>query len=381
MLRLSVKDLKKGMIVAQSIYNNHGGSYLVRGSAITPEYIHQLRKIGIPTVNVTSADPNFQLMPPEDVVQETTRVDAIQHVFDAFQSVEQEGRLDADTMERVSDNIIMDIIQRKENLIQLTDIRLHDTYTFAHSVNVAILSAMLGLHCHYTKSDLAILTLGALLHDLGKIDIPSEILTKNTHLTEEEFDTIKQHPEFGAKRIHEMDRLLPSTSLLAAIAREHHEHIDGRGYPRGLDGDRIHRFAKIVAIADVYDALTSERPYKRAYTPNVAYNIMKNVNIGQFDKTLLDIFFNNVAIYPVGTILKTTWGYAIVKKCEFGKTESPTIILFADLEGKVLQEPITINLADDPLGTKAIQMVIADNELRHFIHSLSVDPSMYLQEG
>ena len=381
MLRLSVKDLKKGMIVAQSIYNNHGGSYLVRGSAITPEYIRQLQKIGIPTVNVTSADPSFQLLPPEDVVQETTRIDAIQHVFEAFQSVEQEGRLDAEAMERVSDNILIDLIQRKENLIQLTDIRLHDTYTFAHSVNVAILSAMLGLHCHYTKKDLTLLTLGALLHDLGKIGIPAEILTKNTRLTDEEFATIKQHPELGAKRIHEMDHILPSTSLLAAIAREHHEHVDGRGYPRGLDGEKIHRFAKIVAIADVYDALTSERPYKRAYTPNVAYNIMKNVNIGQFDETLLDIFFNNVAIYPVGTILKTTWGYAIVKQSELGKTESPTIILFADLEGKVLKEPITIDLADDPLGTKAIQMVIADNELRHFIHSLSIDPSIYLQEA
>ena len=218
MLRLSVKDLKKGMIVAQSIYNNHGGSYLVRGSAITPEYIRQLQKIGIPTVNVTSADPNFQLLPPEDVVQETTRIDAIQHVFEAFQSVEQEGRLDAEAMERVSDNILIDLIQRKENLIQLTDIRLHDTYTFAHSVNVAILSAMLGLHCHYTKKDLTLLTLGALLHDLGKIGIPAEILTKNTRLTDEEFATIKQHPELGAKRIHEMDHILPSTSLLAAIA-------------------------------------------------------------------------------------------------------------------------------------------------------------------
>ncbi len=380
MLRLPVKDLQKGMIVAQSIYNHHGGSYLVRGSAITPGYIRQLQKIGIPTVNVTSADPSFHLLPPDDVVQEETRVDAIRHVFDAFQSIEHEGRLDADAMERVSDNILMDLIARKENLVQLTDIRLHDTYTFAHSVNVAILSAMLGLHCHYTKKDLQVLTLGALLHDLGKVDVPAEILTKNTRLTPEEFALIQQHPEDGAKHIHAMDHALPQTSLLAAIAREHHEHIDGRGYPRGLKGDEIHRFAKIVAIADVYDALTSERPYKRAYTPNIAYNIMKNVNVGQFDETLLDIFFNNVAIFPVGTILKTIWGYAIVKSCAFGKTETPVIVLFAGLDGQVLPEPITIDLTEDPRGAHAISMVIADNELRHFIHSLSFDPSQFLRE-
>ncbi len=359
MLRLPVKNLKKGMIVAQSIYNHHGGSYLVKGSAITPEYIHQLKKIGIPTVNVTSADPNFQLQPPEDVVQETTRIDAIQHVYEAFQTVEQEGRLDAQAMETVSDNIIRDIIQRKENLVQLTDIRLHDTYTFAHSVNVAILSAMLGMLCRYTRKDMNLLTLGALLHDLGKIDVSTRILTKNTRLTDSEFAEIKSHPEKGAEHIHEMDHELPSTSILAAIAREHHEHIDGRGYPRGLQGDEIHRFAKIVAIADVYDALTSERPYKRAYTPNVAYNIMKNVNIGQFDPD----------------------GYAIVKKCEFGKTEAPTIVLFANLEGRLLPKAETIDLAAEPRGAKLIQMVVADNELRHFIHELSIDPSQYLQEA
>ena len=138
--------------------------------------------------------------------------------------------------------------------------------------------------------------------------------------------------------------------------------------------------AKIVAIADVYDALTSERPYKRAYTPNIAYNIMRNVNVGQFDETLLDIFFNNVAIFPVGTILKTIWGYAIVKSCAFGKTETPVIVLFAGLDGQVLPEPITIDLTEDPRGAHAISMVIADNELRHFIHSLSLDPSQFLRE-
>ena len=366
MLRLPVKSLKKGMIVAQSIYNHHGGSYLVKGSAITPEYIHQLKKIGIPTGNVTSPDPRFQLKPPEDVVQETTRSDAIQHVYQAFHDVEEEGRLDAKAMEKVSDNIILDIIQRKENLVQLTDIRLHDTYTFAHSVNVAILSAMLGMLCRYTRKDMGVLTLGALLHDLGKIEVPAKILTKTTRLSDEEFAIIKGHPERGAAHIHDMDNELPYTSLLATIAREHHEHIDGRGYPAGLTGEKIHRFAKIVAIADVYDALTSERPYKKAYTPNVADNIMKNVNRGR--------------VSPVGPSLRPDHGYAIVKQCEVGKTEAPTIVVFADLEGKIIKNPETIDLAADPKGPKLIQMVIADNELRQFVHELSLDPSQYLGE-
>ena len=378
MIRLPVKKLKQGLILAQSIYNHHGASYLVKGQPITSNYIDSLQKLGIPTVTVTSSDLNFKLLPPEDVIQESTRINAISKIFDTFESVEETGQMDVDTLQKISEGIIFDIIDRKENLVQLTDIRLHDTYTFAHSVNVAVLSAMLGLLCHYTKKELLLLTLGALLHDLGKINTPLTILTKATRLKPEEFDLIKLHPLDGAKRIMAMDYQLPSPAVLASIAAEHHEHINGKGYPRGLMGENIHRYAKIVAIADVYDALTSERPYKKAYTPNIAYNIMVHVNQGQFDTDLLKLFFNNVSIYPVGTVLKTTHGYSIVKDCIFGKTQTPTIVVFADLKGNILPSPITIDLNEDPAGNQAIKMVLTDNELRHFIQEINIDPSIYL---
>ena len=378
MIRVPVRKLKKGMIVAQSIFNKHGASYLVKGQPISTEYISHLENIGIPTVTVTSENPNFQLQPPEDVVQEKTRITAIEKVYDAFHSVEETGRLDAEAMLDVSDKILMDVLQRKENLVQLTDIRLHDTYTFAHSVNVAILSAMLGMLCRYPKSDLKLLTLGAMLHDLGKIRVPSGILNKTSRLEEEEFAVIKSHPSEGARRIHEMENLLPSPAVLAAVASQHHEHIDGCGYPLGLTGDKIHRFAKIVAIADVYDALTSERPYKKAYTPSVTHNIMVNVNVGQFDMDLLRLFFNNVAIYPVGTIVKTVHGIGIVKSCQFGRTEMPEVIVFATKEGTLMDHPETYDLYEE--GPKAIEGVISDNDLRHFVHVLAIDPSIYLME-
>ncbi len=378
MLRIPVKKLKAGMVVSQSIYNKKGGSYLVKGQPLTAQYIQKLKKIGIPTVSVTSTNPNYHIIPPDDIVQETTRIDAIHHIIEAFQDVEDSGQLSVDAVQDVTDHILFDVIQRRENLVQLTDIRLHDTYTFAHSVNVAILSAMLGLLCHYTKKDLALLTLGALLHDLGKIKISSKILNKTSRLSNEEFSIIQNHPMEGARRIREMGALLPSPGLLAAIAAQHHEHIDGKGYPQHLTGDQLHRFSKIVAIADVYDALTSERPYKKAYTPSITHNIMVNVNKGHFDEDLLNLFFNNVAIYPVGTILKTTRGFAIVTKCEFGYTETPSICIFANLEGKILSEPIRLELKDDTAC--AIEMEISGIELLHFVHELSVDPSMYLLE-
>ena len=378
MIRLSVKKLKQGMIIAQSIYNNHGASYLVKGQPITNSYINSLQKLGIPTITVTSSDPSFQLPPAEDVIQESTRINAIAKIYDTFGNVVETGHMDVDALQNISERIIFDIIDRKENLVQLTDIRLHDTYTFAHSVNVAVLSAMLGLLCHYTKKELVLLTLGALLHDLGKINIPVAILTKNTGLREDEFNLIKKHPLDGARRIMSMQHSLPSPAVLAAIASEHHEHLDGTGYPRGLTAEKIHRYALIVAIADVYDALTSERPYKKAYTPNIAHNIMAHVNKGQFDPDLLRLFFNNVSIYPVGTVLKTIYGYSIVSQCIFGKTETPTMVLFANKQGQILPSPQTIDLSLDPAGNQAIEMVLTDNELRHFIQAINIDPSIYL---
>lgn len=378
MLNIPVKKLKEGMVVSQSIYNKTGAAYLVKGNPLTGQYIQRMKNIGIPSVSVTSTDPRFKLTPPEDVVQESTRINAIQRICEVFENMSRMGELDTEAMKDISGHIVLDVIQRHENLVQLTDIRLHDTYTFAHSVNVAILATVLGFHCRYKSEELSVLALGGLLHDIGKIKISTKILNKNSRLNQEEFSVMKSHTMEGAHRIHEIGSRLPFSSVIAAVAAQHHERMDGKGYPRQLPGERIHRFAKIVSIADVYDALTSERPYKKAYTPSIAYNIMTNLSDGQFDEELLDLFFRNVAIYPVGTILKTFYGYGIVTKCESGHTRTPTLCLFADRNKHSLPAPVKIDLSDD--GPKAIEEEISGTELMYFTRDLNIDPSRYLME-
>ena len=346
---------------------------------VTIDYIRKLRQIGIQSVTVTSMDPAYKLPPPPDVIEEKTRINAISTVYNTFQSIEENGTLDTTALQRVTDSIVFDLFENRNNLVQLTDIRAHDAYTFAHSVNVAVLSAMMGMLCHMPRDEISLITLGGLLHDLGKVDVSSAILTKNRGLSDREFKIMKKHPLDGSRRILNVSDL-PKKSILAAIAAQHHEHIDGSGYPNGITGNEMHRYAKITAIADVYDALTSERPYKKAYMPNIAYNIMHNINKGQFDQDLLDTFFNNVALYPEGAVLKTTFGFAVVKESKFGRTTTPIIILFADTNGKLLNERSVIDLYETPNGAKSIQVVPTGNELYHFIHELGVDPSYYLEE-
>ena len=376
MIHIPIKKLKNGMITAQSIYNPLGASYLTKGMELSPTYIERLEKAGFDGVTVTSLDPKLKLAPPDDIVQEKTRISAIQNVATAFHSVEENGTFDPAPLQGISENILQDIIAQQKNLVQLTDIRLHDTYTFAHSVNVAILSSLLGVLLKLSREEQLKLTLGGLLHDIGKITVPYEILTKAGHLTDDEWSVMQGHPEAGRQRLKKM---FPNDTLLSTIALQHHEHIDGSGYPNHLKGEQIHRYGRIVAIADVYDALTSVRPYKRAYTPSVAHRLMATCSPGHFDLDLLKLFFDNVAIYPVGTILKTQDGYAIVKKVEFGYTLTPVVCVFANREGKLLDTPSDLDLKEAPKGM--LDGVISDSELYHFIHNINVDPAIFLQEN
>ena len=375
MIHIPIKKLKEGMITAQSIYNPLGAIYLTKGVELNPKYIERLKKSGLDGVTVTSLDPKLKLAPPADIVQEKTRISAIHNVATAFQNVEDHGTLDPKPLQDISETILLDIIEQQKNLVQLTDIRLHDTYTFAHSVNVAILSALLGVLQKLPKEDLLKLTLGGLLHDLGKITVPHEILTKPGHLSDDEWSLMQGHPDAGRQRLKKM---FPNDILLSTIALQHHEHIDGSGYPNHLQGEQIHRYARIVAIADVYDALTSVRPYKRAYTPSVAHRIMTTCSPGHFDLELLQLFFDNVAIYPVGTIVKTQLGYAIVKEVEFGHTQTPIVRVFANHEGKLLTETRDLDLEQTP--KEMLEGVVTDSELYHFIHAINIDPAIFLQE-
>lgn len=200
MICASTRKLRPGMITAQSIYNYKGGSYLTRGTVLNEQYIDRLKKLGIQSVAVTGLSTDIALPPPPDVVREQTRVEAIHSVFTCFDTMKK-GMLKVDDIEKSSEKILMDVLSSRGNLVQLTDIRTHDTYTFAHCVNVAVLAGMLGAYLGLEKRELLLLIKGALLHDIGKITVPGGILTKAGRLDDHEMAVIRLHPEAGASRI------------------------------------------------------------------------------------------------------------------------------------------------------------------------------------
>lgn len=374
MIRLNLKQLKPGMIPAQSIFNARGGSFLTRGTQLTESYIHKLQKLGIDSINVTSLSPETKLPPPPDIVDEQVRIRAVKTISAAFAALEKNDQFDMHTLMQSAESLVKSVREMRENLVQLTDIRTHDAYTFAHSVNVAILCSMLGSLLNYSEEDIRVLTLGGLLHDIGKVDVPKNILNKPAALTDEEFVIMRSHAAKGAERLKKLKHLM--AEQLARIAGQHHEHMDGRGYPKRLTADRLPEMSRICAIADVYDALSASRVYKKAYKPSVVHQIMTKNSPGHFDEELLKTFYDNVAIYPVGTVMKTGLGYAIVKRVSFGKTQTPIVTVFAAPDSKVLDKPFNVDLAQCPPDT--IHHIVDEKDLVYFTRQIGVDPTEFI---
>lgn len=373
MHKVSAKYLRPGMIVGQGIYHTSGTFLLKKGTCLNETYIRRLRALDISSLYVTSSNTTLQIQPPPDVIQESTRIQAIKDVYDTFQNCQLTNSIDVKVLRTTADSILNDLFDRTDPLVQISDIRLHDNYTFSHSVNVAVLATLMGRQLNYTKSALADLTLGALLHDIGKIRVPASILNKPTRLTFEEEEIMRMHPEDGFRMLHKTSQF---SSQIMHIVLGHHEKFDSSGYPRHLSGEKIHEYARIVAIADVYDALTSERSYKKPYTPFLAHSIMTKCTSGHFDPNLIQRFFTNIAIYPVGSILKINIGYAIVKKIHITKTLLPVIVLFADSYKSLLPGPETIDLSTTKIAS--IEYELDEHEITNLMREMKIDPAQYI---
>jgi len=205
-----------------------------------------------------------------DVVAAETRSNTIKMVKESFNKIEQKHSLNIRVIKETVSDIVDELLNNRDILFSLSDIRAFDDYTFAHSVNVCILAIMTGITMGYSHTQLNELGVGALLHDIGKLRINLKILNKPGELTRNEFREIKQHPEFGFRILRDYEDL----SLLSThVAYQHHERWDGQGYPRNLVGENILEYARITAVADVYDALLANRPYRPPYSINQVINI------------------------------------------------------------------------------------------------------------
>lgn len=366
MYKIPLHKLKPNMIVGRDIYNAAGSCLLRKGTRLTAQYLAHLRRLNIAAVYIAPAGFKFTAPSVADLLQEKTRVKAIKSVYDLFENYHLSKSLNTKDLAPTVKNILQNLISNKNNLVQVNDIRLYDDYTFGHSVNVSVLSTMIGTLLHYSTEKLHELALGALLHDIGKVMLPLSIITKPSKLLPEEIEVIQTHPACGYELLSKCEELPPCVKI---IAQQHHEKFQGGGYPSGISGNAICEYARIVMIADVYDALLADRPYKKAYTPSLAYKLMTQSMRSFFDAPLLELFFGQVAIYPVGSVLKLNSGYyGLVTKVETGRTKTPELQLIADPQKRAIAQTILLDMSDSENGS--IEYALNEQESFHFLQTL-----------
>ncbi|MEF9475958.1 MAG: HD domain-containing protein, partial [Candidatus Mariimomonas ferrooxydans] len=205
---------------------------------------------------------------------------------------------------RVMESITNLIIKEESMLLGMTTIKDYDEYTYNHSVNVSILSITLGHRLGLSRKTLLDLGLSALLHDMGKIEVPKEILNKPVDFTEEDWEIIMKHPAWGALAVFRMKGIDKSSMSAFICAFEHHINYDLSGYPKLRNKITQHLFSRIITIADQYDAMTSSRVYSRIpIPPDKALSIIVERGGTQLDPALLKIFINMVGTYPLGSLV------------------------------------------------------------------------------
>lgn len=353
MRKVPIDQVQPGMVLGRSILTLNNSVLVRDGVRLLPEIITSLRRKGVPALYVRDEDLDADVE-VRDVVSESSRkraVITVQGIVQALTEDVKRGRpvgraLQDPRIRQVTENLLDDVLRNREMAISLADIRSMDDFHFAHSVHVCILSMMTGVSLGYDPGRLRDLGMGALLHDIGNIRVRPEIINKRGPLSPEELEEQKKHAEYG----FEILRRQPDLSLLAAhVAFQHHERHNGDGYPRGLRGDEIHEMARIVSVVDTFDALTADRPYRRAYLPHEAAEMLSVSGAYLFDHRIVAAFLENVAPYPVGSWVQLSDGSTgVVTRVTKRSTSRPTVRLIIDPQGGRYQPPRDINLADHP---------------------------------
>lgn len=343
MRKILVSELKPGMTLAKDVYNHEDGRLLLlKGFSMQQRYIEKLDSLGIMYVYIDEEAPIAII---EDRNEEEVYNEAFSTMKDVLTTVTEGGSVQVAPVKDTVDEIVGRVINNESVFTQLTGMKDIDNYTFHHCVDVCVFSVITGKKIGLSVEDLTELGMGAILHDIGKCRVPLSILNKPGKLTDEEFMTMKLHSIYGFEIIQNTDGL---SKKMATIACQHHEKWNGSGYPSSLREGQIDILARIVTLADVYDALTANRCYKKKSLPHEAADfIMKNAGI-MFDPELTSIFINNITIYPEGTMVILNSGEigSVIESDHLGVMGlKPKIRVISRKDGPPVFEPYVIDLS------------------------------------
>ncbi len=274
--------------------------------------------------------------------------DAIVAVKDMVQAARLDRTSNMRKMNTMVQTMVDNVLENRNALLGLTNIKMYDEYTFAHSVNVSILAVSLGTFLSLDKPQIAALGIAALMHDIGKVNVPNEIINKPGKPTDEEWEAIKRHPIEGALILAGV----PGISKLAMVAAfEHHQHDDATGYPAPGNPFLKHPFSQIVSLVDAYDAITAARVYYSSKTsPDEGVRILLKKRGAPFNPFLVNAFVKMIGIFPIGTIVKLDTGETGLVVQQTSDLLRPRLLILTRFDGSEKENGTTISLLETVKG-------------------------------
>ncbi|WP_408956255.1 HD-GYP domain-containing protein [Natroniella sp. ANB-PHB2] len=339
MRKVRIEKLTKNMVLAKPIM--HKGQVLLReGCQRIDKYKERLEEYGIMQVYIE--DEISKDIEENKVISEELQNKCKEDIKEVIENITQDKVVDMAKLKAGIGSIIDRVLTNNNALVNLFSLKVVDEYIFQHSVNVAVISIMIGKELNYKKKRLIKLGLGAILHDVGKLVIPEEILKKPSSLTDEEYKIIKTHPGEGYKQFEGRFDISPVARIPIL---HHHEKVDGSGYPEGLKGKEIHEFGRVVAIAEVFDALTSDRYYRKAWSVKKAVDLIKEEAGKEFDEKIVEKFLSFISVYPNGEIVKLNDGSQAIIVEQTKDAYRPKVRIFKGEDGKELNNFKEVDLS------------------------------------
>ena len=278
------------------------------------------------------------------------------YISKTYDDIKVSRRVNVENAKELVSDMTENVMVNPHAMQWLTYLKERHEYTLTHSINVCILALTFGRHMKMQKIELELLGLGALLHDIGKLKIPSEVLDKPGRLTPEEYAIMQAHPVEGYN-ILKPDEGMPMESL--EIVLHHHERVNGKGYPEQLRADHISLITKMSSIVDVYDAITSDRCYHDGISPYKALQNIYSWAKNDFDQNLVEQFMSCMGIYPVGTIIELSDGQIGIVLSATEKTRlRPIVLLIKDKAGKYYKQRRIFNLSTQTWDDKTTRLEI-----------------------
>ena len=293
-----IEKLTSDMVLGQDLYDGAGRILLSKHAILNPEYISNLENLGFQGVYI---DEDFTRgIEIKEVLQPEVRREALKRISEMFGIAglpDAEFVKEQEKLQKTIEKVIENILNNGDIMSNMLDLKTYDDYTYFHSVNVAALSTLIGAHKKMEEEQLTILAEAAVVHDIGKKFLDVDVLNLPRELTEEEREIVKLHCRMGYNFLR---RNFDFHEDVATSVLEHHERYDGAGYPDGKEHREIIEYARIISIADVYDAMTSKRPYREALSPSDTMEYLMSEAGRAFDPRIIELFARKIAVYPVG---------------------------------------------------------------------------------